>query len=144
MKTINKILVPVDGSEKANRAIEFAANLAEKYDAIVHLLYVVKPIIFAEEFGVVITQDTLDELRAVGNKIIVAAEAEAKKKGIKHIETMVAEGDPTERIIGYAKDQDVDMIVIGSRGRGSFKDILLGSVSNKVCHRSDRTCVIVR
>ena len=54
------------------------------------------------------------------------------------------EGDPSERIINYAKDHDVDIIVIGSRGLGTFKGLLLGSVSNKVSHRADRTCVIVR
>ena len=78
------------------------------------------------------------------NRIIALAKDEAKKKGVKHIEATVIEGDPSERIINYAKDHDVDIIVIGSRGLGTFKGLLLGSVSNKVSHRADRTCVIVR
>ncbi len=84
------------------------------------------------------------ELQALGNKIIALAEDDAKNKGVTHIEATVIEGDPSERIINYAKDQDVDIIVIGSRGMGTFKGLLLGSVSNKVSHRADRTCVIVR
>ena len=141
---IQKILVPVDGSEKSNKAIEFAADLAKTYKASVHFLFAVKPLVFPDDFGGTIVADTIDKLRVIGGQIISAAKAEAKKRGITKIETTVIEGDPTERIINYAKDHDVDIIVIGSRGRGTFKDVLLGSVANKVCHRSDRTCVIVK
>ena len=84
------------------------------------------------------------ELQALGNKIVALAEERARKKGAKQIEAIVVEGDPSERIINHAKDHDVDIIVIGSRGLGTFKGLLLGSVSNKVSHRADRTCVIVR
>ena len=141
---IKKILVPVDGSEKSNQAIEFAADLAKKYKASVHLLFAVKPLVFPDDFGGTIVADTIDKLRIIGNQIISAANDAAKKHGITKIETALVEGDPTERIVAYAKDHDVDIIVIGSRGRGTFKDILLGSVANKVCQRSDRTCVIVK
>ena len=141
---IKKILVPVDGSEKSNKAIELAADLAKKYKASVHLLFAVKPIVFPDDFGGTIVADTIDKLRVIGSQIISAAEAEAKKYGITKIETTVVEGDPTERIVGYAKDHDIDIIVIGSRGRGTFKDILVGSVANKVSHRAGITCVIVK
>ena len=80
----------------------------------------------------------------MGKRIIAAAEEGAKKAGVRHLETTVIEGDPAESIINYGKDHDVDIIVIGSRGLGSFKGLLLGSVSNKVSHRADMNCVIVR
>jgi nucleotide-binding universal stress UspA family protein len=142
-KMIKKILVPVDGSEQAYKAVEFAANLAIKYDAAIHLLHAFKLTIVPEGLGDYVITDRV-ELQALGNEIVTSAEDEAKKKGVKHIETTVIEGDPSERIINYAKDHDVDIIVIGSRGLGTFKGLLLGSVSNKVSHRADRTCVIVR
>jgi nucleotide-binding universal stress UspA family protein len=84
------------------------------------------------------------ELQTLGDQMIAVAQDKARKKGVQHVEATVMEGDRAERIIAYAKDHDVDMIVVGSRGLGSFKGLLLGSVSNKVSHRADRTCVIVR
>ena len=138
-----KILVPVDGSEQASKAIDFAANLAKKDDAVVHLLHVFKLPIVPEGMGEHVISDRM-ELQALGDQIIAVAQDEARQKGLQHVVATVVEGDPAERIIAYAKDHDLDMIVMGSRGLGSFKGLLLGSVSNKVSHRADRTCVIVR
>jgi len=139
----NKILVPVDGSDQARKAIDFAANLAKQNDATIHLLHVYKLPIIPEGMGEYVISDRI-ELQALGDQIISVAQDEVRKKGGQHIEATVMEGDPAERIIAYAKDHDVDMIVMGNRGLGSFKGLLLGSVSNKVSHRADRTCVIVR
>ncbi|MBW1691455.1 MAG: universal stress protein [Deltaproteobacteria bacterium] len=105
---MEKILVPVDGSEQSHKAVGFAVDLANHYHATIYLLHVFKLTIVPEGLGEYV------------------------------------EGDPAERIIDYAKEHDVDIIVIGSRGLGTFKGLLLGSVSNKVTHRADRTCVIVR
>jgi nucleotide-binding universal stress UspA family protein len=138
-----KILVPIDGSDQARKAIDFAANLAKQNDATIHLLHVYKLPIIPEGMGEYVISDRI-ELQALGDQIISVAQDEVRKKGGQHIEATVMEGDPAERIIAYAKDHDVDMIVMGSRGLGSFKGLLLGSVSNKVSHRTDRTCVIVR
>jgi nucleotide-binding universal stress UspA family protein len=143
MNTIKKILVPVDGSEQARKAIDFAVNLVKQNDATIHLLHVYKLPIIPEGIGEYVISDRI-ELQALGNQIISVAQDEARKKGAQQIEAALIEGDPAERIIAYAKDHDVDIIVMGSRGLGSFKGLLLGSVSNKVSHRADRTCVIVR
>jgi nucleotide-binding universal stress UspA family protein len=143
MNMPKKILVPVDGSEQARKAIDFAANLAKQDDTVIHLLHVYKLPIVPEGMGEYVISDRI-ELQALGDRIIAAAEDEARNKGVLHVTATVVEGDPAERVIAYAKEHDVDMIVMGSRGLGSFKGLLLGSVSNKVSHRADRTCVIVR
>jgi nucleotide-binding universal stress UspA family protein len=140
---MEKILVPVDGSEQSNKAIAFAADLAKYYNATLHLLHVFKLTLIPEGFGEYVVSDRV-QLQALGDKIINAAQDEAKRCGIERIDADVVEGDPAERIIDYAKEHEVDIIVIGSRGLGTFKGLLLGSVSNKVSHRADRTCVIVR
>jgi nucleotide-binding universal stress UspA family protein len=57
---------------------------------------------------------------------------------------MVFSGDPVEEIIQFAKNNDIDMIVIGSRGLGKIKGLLLGSVSSKVCHLAECTCVTIK
>jgi nucleotide-binding universal stress UspA family protein len=140
---MEKILVPVDGSEQSHKAVAFAADLAKHYSATLYLLHVFKLTIIPEGFGEYVVSDRA-QLRALGDKIIAAAEGEARGHGIERITATVVEGDPAERIIDYAKEHEVDIIVIGSRGLGTFKGLLLGSVSNKVSHRADRTCVIVR
>lgn len=83
-------------------------------------------------------------LQKVGEGIIAAAEKEAKDKGVKEFQSRVIQGDPAEEIINFAREKGVDMIMLGSRGLGQVKGMLLGSVSNKVCHVADCTCVTVR
>ena len=150
---IKKILVPVDGSDNADKAIEFAANLAEKDDARVHLIYVVKPVAYPGDYVAMAphTSSTdatspgqIDRSEDIGKHIILAAETKAREKGVNNIESTTIKGDPSEEILRYAKDADVDIIVMGSRGLGTFKALLLGSVSSKVSRRANRTCVIVR
>jgi nucleotide-binding universal stress UspA family protein/CheY-like chemotaxis protein len=147
---IKKILVPVDGSENADKALELAVSMAKPNNAQLHLLHVVK--------HTEINKALLDYIRSEGindtpyvvsegyveNQIIGPAKFEAKRKGIEKIESTVLHGDPAEEIIDYAKDQEVDMIVMGSRGLGNVKGLMMGSVSTRVSHGADRTCVIVR
>ena len=140
---MQRILVPMDGSEQSHKAIAFVADLARHYNATIYLLHVFKLTVIPEGLGEYVVSDR-EQLRALGNKIVATSEDEAKKHGIDRIKATVVEGDPAERIIDYAKEHNVDIIVMGSRGMGTFKGLLLGSVSNKVTHRTDRTCVIVR
>ncbi|UCH19826.1 MAG: universal stress protein [Deltaproteobacteria bacterium] len=73
-----------------------------------------------------------------------AAQNQVKAKGLKIVKATVSRGDPAEEIVKFSKNNDIDMIVIGSRGLGQTKGILLGSVSSKVCHLSECTCVTVK
>jgi len=146
---IKRILVPVDGSEHSLKAIDFAAIFEKQSDATVHLLHV------AKIEG--ITKALIDYMRSEGVKenpyavylqiaeerVLVPAEDEANRKGIKHIEKTCLQGDPAEEIINFAKEYEFDLIILGSRGLGSVKSLMMGSVSTKVCHATDRTCVIV-
>jgi nucleotide-binding universal stress UspA family protein len=139
---IKEILVPVDKPEHASKAIDFATDLAKKFDATIHLLHVVKRAKIPEELtdyvkteGIKDTPDAV-YLQYLGNRIIRAAEDEAKRKGGKRIQRSVVTGDPAEEIVAYARDKHLDMIVLGSQG--------LGSVSRKVCKEAGSTCVIVR
>ena len=76
-----KILVPVDGSEQARKAIDFAASLAKQDDAVIHLLNVYKLPIVPEGMGEYVISDRI-ELQALGDQIIAVAQDEARKKGV--------------------------------------------------------------
>jgi nucleotide-binding universal stress UspA family protein len=73
-----------------------------------------------------------------------AAEKKAKKSGVKKTSIKLVKGDPADRIVDAAENDGVDMIVLGSRGLGTFRRVILGSVSTKVCTHAPCTCVIVR
>ena len=139
---LKKILVPVDGSAHAMKAIEFASHLASQEDAEIHLLHVYKNAQIPEGVRDYIKAERIKEspsviyLQTVGNDIIDTARNEAKKHGVKEIETFVISGDTADEILNYARVYYIDMIVLGSRG--------LGSTSRRVCQESYRTCVIVR
>ena len=149
---IKTILVPTDGSGHAAKAVRFAADLAQKYGAHVILLHVV------EDWGSSRVPDELrgyarlehveiterDLRQSTANEILRRAEETAAAAGAKGIEKRIEEGAPATRILERAKAAGVDLIVMGSRGLGDLKGLLLGSVSHKVSHLAECTCVTVR
>lgn len=82
-------------------------------------------------------------LEVIGRQIIERAEAQARRMGVKKVSSVLADGDAAELILRQAKQAKADMIVLGSRGLGDFKGLVLGSVSHKVSARAECTCVTV-
>lgn len=172
---INKILVPVDGSAHSVKAVEFASDLAAKYDAEVLLLHVLlrghmpeglkraidvevgagsgsksehlvnmPQEIMARVKDKKSTQLSIEALEFIGKYVLSKVTALCKEKGVKKVTQAVEEGNPTEIILKQAERNNVDMIVLGSRGLSELKGILLGSVSTKVNHLAKCTCVTVK
>jgi nucleotide-binding universal stress UspA family protein len=69
---------------------------------------------------------------------------QARKAGVKEVHARVLRGDPAEGIVNFARDHQIDLLVLGSRGRSKLGSMLLGSVSNKVCQMSNCTTVTVK
>ena len=72
------------------------------------------------------------------------AQRRARENGVDKANTVIRNGDPARVIIEYAEQHDIDMIVIGSRGLGDLKGMLLGSVSHKVAHLAECSCITVK
>ena len=139
---LKEILVPTDGSTHARKAIEFASDIALRYKATVHLIHVISPLhSIAEGY---VDQQIEDHQRKVAKEIIEEAEKEVKKKGVESYQSTIVRGNPAQEIIEFARENDVDMIFMGSRGAGKVEMLMLGSVSHKVCHLADCTCVTVK
>ena len=85
-----------------------------------------------------------DVLDFVGRKILGEAESRALKKGATKIKTTLERGDPATAVMRYGKRRKVDLIVLGTRGLGQVKGMLMGSVSRKVTNLSDISCLIIR
>jgi len=151
---IKKILVALDGSKPADKALDFALDLGEKYSANVVLLSVVSPVIVPlgpyPTTGVppippVVIGTYSNELRVSHEKVLSEALKKAKKiKPNLKVSTKLVEGRPSDKIIETAKEGKFDIIVVGSRGLGGIKKFFLGSVSNRVANEATCPVLIVK
>ncbi|WP_394743255.1 universal stress protein [Natronococcus roseus] len=142
------ILVPTDGSDTAEYAVEHAIELAEKYGADVHALYVVDTSAIDVSLGTEqvdrIQQGKfgdMPELEQRANEATGVVAAKAEAHDIDVTEAVVA-GQPHKQISNYAADNDVDLIVMGSAGRSGVRRALLGSVAERTL-RSTTVPVLV-
>lgn len=146
------ILVPVDGSASAHKAVDIACDLASRYAAELTVLHVLEdagsPRIprelrqYAELEHVWISE--MDVRRSASEEVLQNARIRARDRGQERVATQTEVGDPATTILAYAKDHGIDLIVMGSRGLGDLKGLLMGSVSNKVAQIAQCTCVTVK
>lgn len=146
---INRILVPTDGSSASDRAVALAAELAVKHGASLYLLNVIRDMQLPPELKKMakvenIGQARQDVLEFVAEKVIGDAERRAKRKGVKAVRKATGQGDPASTISKYAQRNKIDLVVMGTRGLGSVKGMLLGSVSRKVANVCNVNLLIVR
>lgn len=139
-----KILVAHDGSEHATKALYQAEVLAEKFGADLTILAVVPDLCLSTEeiapndCGLI--SNALDaETKGLMDKVIKGLEA----KGLKAV-LAIRQGRPVDEILDAAEALDVDLVVIGSRGRHGAKRFLMGSVSTKVAEYSPRNVLIIK
>lgn len=146
---IDRILVTTDGSPASNRAIGLAAHMAVKHDASLYLLNVIRDMQLPSELRKMakvenIGQARQDVLEFVAEKILGDAERRAKRKGAKTVRKATGQGDPATAIAKYAQRNKIDLIVMGTRGLGGVKGMLMGSVSRKVANACNVNLLIVR
>ena len=137
-----KILVPVDGSNHAAKAVLSAVEVALGCNATLSLLTVdgCRPLKgpLAELAN---TEDlSRDE---IFERVLESASIKAKIPSEILLDQQVRMGDPAENILAEAERIDADLIIIGRRGLGSFAELLLGSVSRKVLHLSKVPVMVV-
>jgi nucleotide-binding universal stress UspA family protein len=123
------ILVAVDGSKYANAAFKAAVDMAQKYGSRLTVLHV-----FFGSTGrsTLVSGVNEDENRSAAQEIIKSYAKELENKDLRKARVLLKKGDAAQRIIETAKSEAADLVVMGNRGRGGFKGLLLGSVSNKV------------
>lgn len=147
---IKKVLAAVDGSEHSLKAVDYAIDIALKYDCEMYLIHVVDRLEIPDEIIKFANVEKIEDppeylvLNEIGNRILKKAEETAKEKGVQEVRAIIQEGDPADKITAFARDNDIDWIFLGSRGLGGVKGLLMGSVSNKVCHLTDSTCITVK
>ncbi|MFQ3318159.1 MAG: nucleotide-binding universal stress UspA family protein [Natronomonas sp.] len=144
----DKILVPTDGSDTAEQAVEHALDLADKYGAELHALYVVDIDSMSLALGAEqldrIEQGQFDQMEEVKAKADAATGYVAehgRDRGIEVVEH-ISSGRPHEMVATYAENNDIDLVVMGSHGRSGIKRALLGSVTERTL-RETRVPVLV-
>lgn len=141
--TVENVLVPTDGSTVAEDAANRAFDLATQFDARVHLLAVVDSNVVASASYTGESPNVRHRLREKANTWVSRLSSEASGRGLETIEA-IEEGVPAERIVDYAEENDVDMIAMGTHGRGGFQRFVLGSTTDEVIRSASTPVVTVR
>jgi nucleotide-binding universal stress UspA family protein len=136
----DNILIPTDGSEESEAAVEHGVELAKAFDAKVHALYVIETqatYILTAELG----DAEMEEYRDYGEGVVSDLANRAAEQGLDAT-GVIKTGKIAEEIVEYAEDNEIDLIVLGRRGRGSIEQYL-GSTSEKVVRRSEIPVTVV-
>ncbi|MDT8879003.1 universal stress protein [Halomonas saccharevitans] len=134
----NRILVPVDGSKGAMKALEKGAGLQMLTGAELYILCVFKHHSLLEASLSMVRPDKLDlpddVLKEYATEIAVHAKAQAEELGVppERMRAFVKGGRPSRTIVRFARKRECDLIVIGSQGTNGDKSLLLGSVAQRV------------
>ncbi len=142
-----RILVAVDGSENAERASNVAVDLADMYGAELIVVHVVARVshAFVPVRSTLLFREYYSEEKQAAEKWIDKVTVLAKSRGVTaRQDVRVAAPSVAEEIISYAAKKDVDLIVMGTRGLGSFKRLLIGSVSSGVIAHAPCSVLVVR
>jgi nucleotide-binding universal stress UspA family protein len=142
------ILVAIDGSEPSKKALEFACDLANKYEACLTILHVAYNSAQSHTMvlgsAAMIYQGNQKELDEMAQVVMDAAREIAAVAGCKEAKFEVKQGAPADQILRYSSDKNIDMVVLGSRGLSDVGGFFQGSVSHRVNHLSECTCITVR
>jgi nucleotide-binding universal stress UspA family protein len=139
----SKVLVPVDGSENSHKALDAALLLSEKLGAKVTAIHVMEDMPVLHIQSEKLLRELLDAYKKEIQLILSKCSEIATKKGLT-INTELLQGNPASTILNYCEKAKYDIIVMGSRGMGMFKEMLLGSVSSKIIHYSCCPVMIIR
>ena len=147
-RTVTRILVPTDFSEPSDAALEYATTLAGKLGASLHLLHVFEdPYLsggaFAAEMYAPVPADLRESLLDEA-KLRLAERIDTLDVARFHPTADVYTGPTARAITDYARDQNIDLIVMGTHGRGAMAHLLLGSVAERVVRSAGCPVLTVR
>lgn len=138
---LSRILVAVDGSEGGKKAFNFAAAISKKFGSSLLIAHII------EEYGTV-GHSIVSELEQDSQRILQRYQSKAKDLGLKLSQINVIEDigrDVAKKILEIAKKENIDVIVVGGRGKYlSSESFLIGSTSSKLVHYGEYTVIIVK
>lgn len=137
------ILVPVDGSDNSYRALDAALILSEKLGSNITVVNVMEQVPITHIESEKLLSELLEAFRKENKEILSKCSKIATEKGLS-IKTILLQGNPASVILDYSKKEKFDLIIMGNRGLGTFKELILGSVSSKIVHHSPCGVLLIR
>ncbi len=150
----DNILVPLDGSELSERALPMAQNLAQSFDATIHLIHVIsRGNEYSAAYGiesVAVAEMEMDTVRRLnedrldrGRTYVDQVGSQLSGAGAKvESQNAIKEGDASQNIVDHVKDHHIKLVVMSTHGHGGVRRLLMGSVTDRVI-RSCETPVLV-
>lgn len=142
MMNLKKILVPMDFSRFSAKALRYAEELAEKFHAELHMLHAFETVPIMNGEGIYFPPDVTAQEEEAARKIL--GEQEVNVSDSVRVVRELNHGHPFVEIVRYAKEKDIDLIVMGTHGRGAISHMLLGSVAEKVVRKAPCPVLTVR
>ena len=148
-----RILVPLDGSELAERALPLAQGMTQSSSATIHIVQVVSRLPEAEAGrtgdSIHVAELERDAARRLvearitrGKEYVDRVAAQLKKAGIE-VATALLEGGASENIVNYTREHSIDLVVMSTHGFGGLKRLFLGSVTDRVVRSCEVPVLVV-
>ena len=137
---MKNIILAFDGSEYSNRALKYAQTLAQRFEAtlwLVHIFSHTSDLLGYEDY-----EKLYSKRKAGGQTLLIEALQELSNTRLD-VREKLEEGPEAESILNIAKKCQADLIVMGTRGHGTLRGLLIGSVSRKVIHHSSCPVMVV-
>ena len=137
------ILVPLDGSKRAEQILPHVEELAKRYEARIVFFRVVEPPSATMEGAAITYVDDFEKLKEEAESYLSGLAADFNKKDIQS-SSIVENGRVVEAIIRTAEEEKADLVAIASHGRGGLSRVFYGSVAASLLNRIDRPLLLVR
>jgi nucleotide-binding universal stress UspA family protein len=147
-----KILIPTDGSKSSLNAVKYAAKLASslrtKNTITLINVHDEAGLLYADQFAgvpnvTINLEDMHDYLLEMSRKELKSAQKILDKANVKH-DMIIGIGRVTDEILAVANKDKYDLIIMGSKGRSAFADLLVGSVAQRVLHSAKQPVLLVK
>jgi nucleotide-binding universal stress UspA family protein len=138
--TVRTIVVGVDGSENAHRAVEFAAGLAEQLGATVLAVHAFEPLAVLGTVTPPVDFEAIE--RETTTKLAEEWCAPLRASGATY-EPLLVENNPVGALVDVARERHADLVVVGARGHSPFRQMVLGSTSLRLPHETKVPVTIV-
>lgn len=140
---MRRVLVAIDGSDPAMHAARLGVDVAARFGAKVTLAYVVPRLLLPPDVYGLTLEEVEREQGGHAQEVLRKAFVSLSGSGVE-VETQVLHGPPAEALAEAAAAPDVDLLVVGSRGQGAVKRVLMGSVSDRIVHICPKPVLVVR
>jgi nucleotide-binding universal stress UspA family protein len=142
---LRKVLVPTDFSESARHALTYGISFAREYEAELSVVHVVENLTvgYASDLFPVPMAEVFQEISGYARTELAKLGEEARAKNVTVAEVVV-QGKPSAEIMRFARETEVDMIVLGTHGKGMLDQALFGSTTERVVRRAPCPVLTVR